>query len=442
MNTSKSFLFTILSLHIFLLPIFKLHASCGTPENLQVQVSENLITFSWSGTDGADIHAILVRNLQTGKDYKGYSSVGSTFATMTVPPGTYNWRVISACNTALRLTEDVSEWVWGTPFSVSKTNTFIPQAHAGCEQVNIPSTSTVLSALPPQEGTGHWSIISGNGGSFGDISSPTSTFSGVSGETYILRWTVSNDNGSAFSDVLLKFCSLPIQTNAGEDQIDVYKHKTTLNGNIPTDGYGFWSIISGEGGSLSDPFSPNSQFKGKPGITYVLRWTTHQLCGSFSDDVSVKFASVTDIDGNVYGVVSYNDLFFMTENLKTTRYNDGEIITNVKDRNTWNSLTSSAWANYGNVGAFDDKFGKLYNYQTLNTDRICPQGWEMFNNVAWYYLMSYYKETGDYPDAENGIDAYSTGARINGDFEGMGESGYFWVVPKSGGESSTYVRPL
>ncbi|MEM7105388.1 MAG: hypothetical protein AAF502_19785 [Bacteroidota bacterium] len=65
-------------------------------------------------------------------------------------------------------------------------------ANAGPDQLAIPATSTTLAANSPAIGNGVWSIVSGINGVINDPTSPTSTFSGVLGNTYILRWTVSN----------------------------------------------------------------------------------------------------------------------------------------------------------------------------------------------------------------------------------------------------------
>ena len=61
--------------------------------------------------------------------------------------------------------------------------------------------------------------------------------------------------------------------NAGTDQ-NVCGTSTTLLGNNADAGLGesgTWSILSGVGGSISDPTSINSDFSGSVGVTYTLR---------------------------------------------------------------------------------------------------------------------------------------------------------------------------
>ncbi|MEZ4931477.1 MAG: MopE-related protein [Saprospiraceae bacterium] len=73
-------------------------------------------------------------------------------------------------------------------------------ATAGPDQ-NICPPTTTLEANTPTVGTGAWSIISGDGnGMIADASNPNSSFSGTGGQSYTLRWTVSNDPCNSSSD--------------------------------------------------------------------------------------------------------------------------------------------------------------------------------------------------------------------------------------------------
>ncbi|MCX6223247.1 MAG: T9SS type A sorting domain-containing protein [Bacteroidia bacterium] len=62
-----------------------------------------------------------------------------------------------------------------------------------------------------------------------------------------------------------------------------------------------------------------------------------------SKTISFKFIECTDADGNNYPVVQIGDQWWMAENLKTTRYNDGAPIPNVTDNTTWRGLTTDAY---------------------------------------------------------------------------------------------------
>ncbi|MDP2187742.1 MAG: DUF1566 domain-containing protein [Sphingobacteriaceae bacterium] len=75
-------------------------------------------------------------------------------------------------------------------------------ANAGSNITNASGTIT-LSANTPGVGTGLWTILSGTGGTLGNPSLPNSSFTGLSGGTYQLVWTISNPPCNASSDTLL-----------------------------------------------------------------------------------------------------------------------------------------------------------------------------------------------------------------------------------------------
>jgi uncharacterized protein (TIGR02145 family) len=164
-------------------------------------------------------------------------------------------------------------------------------ANAGPDAFNQCGTTT-LNATNPSVGTGTWSKISGNGGSFSNTASPTATFTGTAGETYTLRWTVSNGCGSTADEVMVSFVAPPTTANAGLDQLNVTTPAAVLNATAPTQGSGIWTVVAGVGGSLSGASSPNATFTGTPGQSYTLRWTVTNACGSSSsDEMTVVFGA-------------------------------------------------------------------------------------------------------------------------------------------------------
>ncbi|MBK9798991.1 MAG: hypothetical protein IPP56_04420 [Bacteroidetes bacterium] len=168
-------------------------------------------------------------------------------------------------------------------------------ANAGADQTSLCGVaSTSLSANTPTVGTGAWSIVSGVGGSFVAPSNPTTTFNGVIGNSYVLRWTISNAPCAANSDdVLIAFNANPTAANAGADQTSLCGvTSTSLSANTPTVGTGAWSIVSGVGGSFVAPSNPTTTFNGVIGSSYILRWTIGNApCTASSDDVLITFNS-------------------------------------------------------------------------------------------------------------------------------------------------------
>ncbi len=101
--------------------------------------------------------------------------------------------------------------------------------------------------------------------------------------------------------------------------------------------------------------------------------------------------TVTDIDGNVYHTVTIGKQTWMVENLKTTKYHNGNggVIPDVTD-NSWYSLYTGAYCNYDNDDANGLKYGRLYNwYAVTNSQKLAPIGWHVATDAEWTTLINY-----------------------------------------------------
>ncbi len=100
--------------------------------------------------------------------------------------------------------------------------------------------------------------------------------------------------------------------------------------------------------------------------------------------------TVTDIDGNVYQTVTIGIQEWTVENLKVTRYRNGDAIPNVTDPVTWNGLSTGAWCEYDNNPALGAVYGKLYNwYATTDSRHLAPEGWHVPTHEDWVMLLDY-----------------------------------------------------
>jgi uncharacterized protein (TIGR02145 family) len=262
-----------------------------------------------------------------------------------------------------------------------------PDQAGGC-------TPTWLEANTPIHGTGAWTLESGANGVIEEPNNPLSEFTGDYGSSYTLRWTITTVCDTSYDEVNIDFMPPPTVADAGPDQINVTP-PTTLNGNTPVVGSGQWTIISGTGGTISEPANPTSLFTGILDSTYTLRWTISTICMSSYDEVNISFseecpATVTDIDGNVYNTVLIGEQCWMKENLKTTTYKNGTAIPNVTDINAWSNLTTGAYVWYDNDISWKEKYGALYNWFTaVDPNGLCPTGWHVPTHNEWTDLTDY-----------------------------------------------------
>ena len=102
---------------------------------------------------------------------------------------------------------------------------------------------------------------------------------------------------------------------------------------------------------------------------------------------SITAQAVTDTDGNRYPVITIGKQIWMAENLKTTRFNDGEAIPLVTNDNAWKIIETPAYCWLNNDIANKEVFGALYNWYTVNTKKICPIGWHVPSKTEWAYMI-------------------------------------------------------
>ncbi len=178
---------------------------------------------------------------------------------------------------------------------------------------------------------------------------------------------------------------------------------------------------------------------------------------------------VTDPDGNTYRTVKIGSQCWMSENLRTSKYDDFTEIPFVESTTTWAGLTGPGyyWFNSGDFlndsMFYVETYGLLYNWYAVNpatngNKNICPPGWHMPTHTEWLTLANHLggnsvaggklKERGfifwNNPNTgatnQTGFRATSAGLRNStGDYtDNIGINGLWWSISEYNTENGLH----
>ncbi len=162
------------------------------------------------------------------------------------------------------------------------------EPYAGADEEYC-SPTVVLKAAVPDFGTGNWSIIEG-GGNFDDSTLPNATINNLNEGVNVLRWTISQGQCTKYSDIEV-LNNTPTTANAGPD-IEDCKDFAELDANLPTQGEGFWTLISGNADFI-DETDAKTRVEGLTFGENILMWNV-QKGGCISSDQITVFNQVPD----------------------------------------------------------------------------------------------------------------------------------------------------
>ena len=101
-----------------------------------------------------------------------------------------------------------------------------------------------------------------------------------------------------------------------------------------------------------------------------------------------EVATVIDIDGNSYKTVKIGTQEWMSENLRTTKYCNGDAIIDATMDTTWMNLIIGAYNT--SPGGDEKNLGFFYNWYAANDNRkIAPAGWHIPTDSDWAKITNF-----------------------------------------------------
>lgn len=186
------------------------------------------------------------------------------------------------------------------------------------------------------------------------------------------------------------------------------------------------------------------------GKTYFLKsYATNSSGTSYGNELIF----VIDADGNLYHTVRIGKQNWMVENLRVTKFRNGDQIFNAKGYKERSNHINETYSNYDDNENNSNKYGRLYNWYVVNDSRnICPSGWHIPNDAEWTTLTTYLggeslaggkmKHTDSTiwisPNTgatnESGFSGIPAGVNRNNSYSFKGSCGYWWSFSEFGSE--------
>jgi uncharacterized protein (TIGR02145 family) len=282
--------------------------------------------------------------------------------------------------------------------------------------------------------------------------------------TYHIRAYATNSVGTAYGADVTFITLAPVAPTVTTSAMSAITLNTAVSGGEITSNGGAaitargvcWNTVTAptisnsktSDGTTSGVFTSNLASLTANTLYYLRAYATNSAGTSYGSEILFKTAlgTVADFDGNTYYTVGIGTQVWMRENLKTTKFRDGNTIENVTDGTLWSQRTTSAYSWYSNDIANKPIYGALYNfYATTDSRGLCPTSWHVPTDAEWTTLATTLggssvaggkmKEPGNAhwvsadPTAtnESGFTALGNGYRANnGSFTSLGIYNYSW----------------
>jgi len=252
----------------------------------------------------------------------------------------------------------------------------------------------------------------------GEFTSNISTL--IANMTYYIRAYATNSKGTAYGNQVSFKTASPIILGT-ETPTTITMNSAISGGNISTDD---GLTITARGVCWSTHKQPTindnktidgvgiGTFSSK--MTGLIRNTTYYVRAYAINSSGTSYGNIqsfitsiwdgdtiSDIDGNVYHTVIIGTQVWLVENLKTTRYSNGDLIGTTSDDINNDIDPKYQWPcnlEEQNVSTY----GRYYTWYAVNDKRnICPEGWHVPSNEEWLILFNYISNKYSFQKGEN-----------------------------------------
>jgi uncharacterized protein (TIGR02145 family) len=246
----------------------------------------------------------------------------------------------------------------------------------------------------------------------------TSSITGLTlNTTYYIRAYATNSLGTAYGNEI-SFTTITVPTLTTTAVSSITQTTATSGGNVTSDGRTTvtvrgvcWSTTPNptiadsktlNGAGVGTITSFTSSITGlTPNTTYYVRaYATNSVGTTYGNEISFttyKTDAITDKDGNYYNIVTIGTQVWMAENLKTTRYRNGDLIGTTTPATldiSGESTPKYQWA-YGGNASNVSTYGRLYTWYAVTDSRnVCPTSWHVPTNTEWTTLTNYLTNNG------------------------------------------------
>ena len=170
-----------------------------------------------------------------------------------------------------------------------------------------------------------------------------------------------------------------------------------------------------------------------------------------SKNIGFYLINCVDADNNAYPVIKIGSLYWMAQNLRTTKTKSRTSLHYINSQLNWNALTSTdqAYCYYNDATDNGDIFGALYTFNAANsTDSITPSGWRLpsdaeFNSLAQHLggldiagatMKAPGTKSWSAPNTNatnsSGFNALASGCRTSAGFSQSGTTAAYWTSTK------------